>query len=205
MRRPTLPLAWTLLACLFVAPLAGAQGTAVVWTLLTAEGRRPLPVTSLDNRDYVQVDDLAGPFGTTAREAAGGLTLTAGGRTIILTADQTVVSAGGRLVSLPAPTRRRDGRWYVPVDFIPRALGAVLDEPIDLRRSSSHHPGRSAGAARGRPHRGGRVGRQRHLEIRRPRRPGVQRGGRLVVHPTPTRWTWRPPCRRSRFWRRWRW
>lgn len=136
MRRPTLLLAWTILACLVSAPLASAQGTAAAWTLLSREGRRPLAVASLDNRDYVLVDDLAAPFGTTAREAAGGLTLTAGGRTIILTADQTVVSAAGRLVSLPAPALRRDGRWYVPIDFIPRALGAVLGEAIDLRRPS---------------------------------------------------------------------
>ncbi len=54
----------------------------------------------------------------------------------MLTADQTVVQANGRLVSLLAPVLRRDGRWLVPVDFIPRALSLLLETRLDLRRNS---------------------------------------------------------------------
>jgi N-acetylmuramoyl-L-alanine amidase len=113
-----------------------AQPASPVLTLLSAEGRRALRLTQIGNQDYVAVDDLAPIFGTTAREAAGGLTLAVRGRTIVLTADQSVVSVGGRLVSLPNPTLRRDGRWFVPVDFLPRGLALALDTPMDLRRPS---------------------------------------------------------------------
>jgi len=112
----------------------GANPNAL--TLLSREGRRALPIVVINNQDYIAVDELAGPFGTTAREAAGGLTLTGRGRTLILTADQNLVSAAGRLVSLPAPVVRRDGRWYVPLDFLPRALGPAFDLRLDLRRAA---------------------------------------------------------------------
>jgi N-acetylmuramoyl-L-alanine amidase len=130
----------TVLACLCLALTAAAdgwsQGSPATLTLLSREGRRAVPVTLIDNQEYVAVDDLAGPFGTTAREAAGGLAITARGRTIIVTADQTVVSAAGRLVSLPAPSLKRDARWLVPVDFLPRALAVALETRLDWRRAS---------------------------------------------------------------------
>jgi N-acetylmuramoyl-L-alanine amidase len=124
------------LACLCLTLLVVADGVAQApsATLLTRDGRRPLPLTIVNNQEYVAVDDLAGPFGTTAREAAGGLTITVRGRTIIVTADQSVVSAAGRLVSLPAPALKRDGRWLVPAEFLPRALSVVLDTRLDWRR-----------------------------------------------------------------------
>jgi N-acetylmuramoyl-L-alanine amidase len=128
----------SVLACLILAlggaseGLAQTAGTSL--TLLSREGRRPLPLTLINNQEYVAVDDLAAPFGTTAREAAGGLTITARGRTIVVTADQTVVSAAGRLVSLPAPALRRDNRWLVPVEFLPRALSVAMDTRLDWRR-----------------------------------------------------------------------
>ena len=133
-----MPRVATALACLILAlgtaTDSWSQTTGPSLTLLSREGRRPLPLTLINNQEYVAVDDLAAPFGTTAREAAGGLTITARGRTLIVTADQTVVSAAGRLVSLPAPALRRDNRWLVPVEFLPRALSLVLDTRLDWRR-----------------------------------------------------------------------
>jgi N-acetylmuramoyl-L-alanine amidase len=111
-----------------------AQTGGPVLTLLSRSGRQTLPLTLVNNQEYVAVDDLAGVFGTVAREAAGGLTLTVGGRTLIVTADQNVVSAAGRLVSLPAPALKRDNRWLVPVEFLPRALSLVIDTRLDWRR-----------------------------------------------------------------------
>jgi N-acetylmuramoyl-L-alanine amidase len=135
MRRITRALAFLLLA-LATATNGWGQGSgpAPSLTLLSREGRRAIPITVINNQDYVAVDDLAAPFSTTAREAAGGLTITARSRTLILTADQNLVSAAGRLVSLPAPVVKRDTRWLVPLDFLPRALGPVLDLRLDLRR-----------------------------------------------------------------------
>ena len=105
-------------------------------TVLSREGRKPVPVTAINNQEYIAVDDLNTAFATTSREdrAAGGLIITARGQSIVLTADQNVVSVAGRLVSLPAPVLRRDNRWFVPVDFLPRALASALNTRIDYRR-----------------------------------------------------------------------
>ena len=114
--------------------LASAQAPSIA--VVSREGRKPLPVTTINNQDYVAVDDVNTAFATTSREdrLAGGLTITARGRSIVLTENQNVVSVAGRLVTLPAPPVRRDGRWFVPADFLPRALAAALDIRLDLRR-----------------------------------------------------------------------
>jgi len=114
--------------------LASAQAPSI--TVVSRDGRKPLAVTTINNQDYISVDDVNTTFATTSREdrLAGGLTITARGRSIVLTENQNVVSVAGRLVTLPAPPVRRDGRWLVPADFLPRALAVALDTRLDLRR-----------------------------------------------------------------------
>jgi len=116
--------------------IATAQPASL--TVLSRDGRKPLALTTINNQDYVAIDDINTTFGTTSREdrLAGGLTISLRGRSIVLTADQNVVSVGGRLVSLPSPPVRRDNRWLVPADFLPRALALILDTRLDLRRST---------------------------------------------------------------------
>jgi N-acetylmuramoyl-L-alanine amidase len=116
--------------------LASAQAPSL--TVIARDGRKPLPLTTINNQDYVAVDEVNTAFATTSREdrLAGGLTITARGRSIVLTENQNVVSVAGRLVTLPAPPLRRDGRWFVPADFLPRALAVALDVRLDLRRSA---------------------------------------------------------------------
>jgi N-acetylmuramoyl-L-alanine amidase len=116
--------------------LASAQAPAI--TVISRDGRKPLPITAINNQDYIAVDDVNAAFGTTSREdrLAGGLTITARGRSIVLTENQNVVSVAGRLVPLPAPPLRRDGRWFVPADFLPRALSSALEVRLDWRRPS---------------------------------------------------------------------
>ncbi len=116
--------------------LASAQAPSI--TVVARDGRKPLPVTAINNQDYIAVDDVNAAFATTSREdrLAGGLTITARGRSIVLTENQNVVSVAGRLVTLPAPPVRRDNRWYVPADFLSRALAVALDVRLDLRRSA---------------------------------------------------------------------
>ena len=115
-------------------PFVAAQ--APVLTVLSRDGRTPLPITIINNQEYVAVDDINTAFGSTSREdrLAGGLTMTARGQLIVLTADQNVVAVSGRLVSLPAPVLRRDNRWLVPVDFLPRAFSSAIATRIDYRR-----------------------------------------------------------------------
>ena len=125
-----------MVSVLALSLIATAQPASL--TVLSRDGRKPLPLTTINNQDYVAVDDINTVFGTTSREdrLAGGLTITLRGRSIVVTADQNVVSVSGRLVSLPAPPVRRDNRWFVPADFLPRALALVLDTRLDLRRST---------------------------------------------------------------------
>ena len=116
--------------------LASAQAPSI--TVISRDGRKPLPVTSINNQDYIAVDDINAAFATTSREdrLAGGLTITAKGRSIVVTENQNVVSVAGRLVTLPAPPLRRDARWFVPADFLARALSPALDVRLDLRRAA---------------------------------------------------------------------
>jgi N-acetylmuramoyl-L-alanine amidase len=106
--------------------------------LLSREGTRALPTTTVNGQEYVAIDDVAAMFGLALKEdrLAGGITAAAGQRTIIITSDQPVVSVAGRLVSLSAAPTRQGNRWLVPLDFLQRAVGPVLETRVELRRSS---------------------------------------------------------------------
>jgi N-acetylmuramoyl-L-alanine amidase len=112
---------------------AGAQGGPI--TVLSREGRRTLPAVEMQGHQMVGLDDLANLFQLQVREdaAARAITATYKNQTIVLTPDQSLVSASGRLVSLPAPVTRRGNRWLVPVEFISRALAPIYDVRLDLR------------------------------------------------------------------------
>lgn len=119
-------------------PLPAQPASPGALTILAREGRRTIPIATVGTQEYLAVDDVAAAFALTAREdqLAGGLTLTRDGRTIAITADQTVASVAGRLVSLQAPPVRQGGRWLVPLEFLPRVVGLVHPERLDLRRAS---------------------------------------------------------------------
>jgi N-acetylmuramoyl-L-alanine amidase len=114
-----------------------AQGGPI--TVLSRDGRRTLPAVDVQGRQMVWLDDLATLFQLQVREdtAARAITATYKNQTIVLTPDQALVSASGRLVSLPAPVTRRSNRWLVPVEFISRALAPIYDVRLDFRPASS--------------------------------------------------------------------
>jgi N-acetylmuramoyl-L-alanine amidase len=124
-------------AVLALAPLAQLQ-TAAPYTVLTREGRRSLPVRAIDGQDMAALDELTRLFDLTVREdtLAGGLTIATKTGTIALTPGQGLVSVGGRLISLPAPPVRENQTWFLPLDFLPRALGPALGTRIEVRRPS---------------------------------------------------------------------
>jgi N-acetylmuramoyl-L-alanine amidase len=126
---------------LFVAPflvaiLLSQSGSSL--TVLSSDGRRAVPLTMLNDQEYVSLDDLASLFQLAIHEdALGAVTATYKGKTIVLTSDQPLASVSGRLVSLPAaPTRgpAPGRRWLVPIEFVSRALALIYDSRLDLRK-----------------------------------------------------------------------
>ena len=89
-------------------------------------------------QEMFALDDLARLFNLVVREdaAAGGLTVTAGTQTIVLSAGQSLASVSGRLVSLPTPPVREGRTWYVPVDFVARAVAPAIGGRLELRKPS---------------------------------------------------------------------
>ena len=127
-----------LLALLNGAPAAQAPAGAAPYTVLSRDGRRPLATRVIAGQEMFGLDDLARLFDLTVREdaAAGGLTVTVRNQTIVLSPGQSLASVGGRLISLPAAPVRDGRAWFVPVDFVPRAIAPVLGSRIELRKPS---------------------------------------------------------------------
>jgi N-acetylmuramoyl-L-alanine amidase len=105
-------------------------------TVLAKDGRRALPTTSVNDQQFVALDDLAAAFQLAIHEESGAITVTYKNRTIVVTPNQALASVSGRLVSLPAQPVRAGRRWLVPIEFISRALAAVYDVRLDLRKGS---------------------------------------------------------------------
>jgi N-acetylmuramoyl-L-alanine amidase len=119
-------------------PLPGAAAARRVWTVITSSGNQPLPVTVLSNREYVSSADISGLFGLVFREdRAGGLVITMGGRSIVVSLTQGLASVDGRIVSLPGAPVRQGTAWLLPVELIERALAPGASPRIDVRRRSS--------------------------------------------------------------------
>jgi N-acetylmuramoyl-L-alanine amidase len=137
---PRLRILLASIAALTAAVLLSAQGTppAAPLMLLTREGRRPIPTIVQSGQELIALDDLASLFQVGIKEdtLAGGVTVTYKGRTVVASMQQPMASVNGRLVALPAPAIRSGTRWFVPVEFISRALGSIYDARIELRKPS---------------------------------------------------------------------
>ena len=131
---------FTVLAfCGLALVLAGhpaGQAPTPTLQLLSREGRRTIPITTTGSQEMLALEDLSRAFQLNVRDDGGAITVGYKGRTIVLTPDQTIASVAGRLISLPVPPTRTDGRWFVPLEFINRALASIYDVRLDLRRTS---------------------------------------------------------------------
>jgi N-acetylmuramoyl-L-alanine amidase len=125
---------------LLLASLPQAQGTAPATplSLISREGRRAVPTTIISGQEMIALDDVASIFQVAVREdtLTGGLTVTYKNRSIVATPDQPMASVNGRVVTLPSAVIRAGRRWFAPVEFLPRALGPIYDQRIDLRRQA---------------------------------------------------------------------
>lgn len=142
-RPPTVRAARALAAVTVLAAAAGvlplaAQEPAGGLTLVTPQGRRPIPTVDVQGSEAISLDQLAALFRLDVGEDTGERTLTVntGGGPIVLTAGQPLASVDGQLVSLDAPARRVGGRWFVPLDFLGSALARIHDQRIELRARS---------------------------------------------------------------------
>jgi len=104
--------------------------------MLAKEGRRTIPVSIINDQEFVALDDLAPIFQLTVREESLAITVSYKGKTIVLTSDQGLASVAGKLVSLPAAPARVGRRWLVPVEFLSRALAPIYDTRLELRKPS---------------------------------------------------------------------
>ena len=125
-------------ALLLALSLSAQPAAPAPFTVLTREARRPLPVRVMNAQEMFALEDLARLFDLTFREdtLAGGLTVSTKTQTITLTAGQTLASVAGRVVSLPAPPVKEGRSWFVPLDFVPRALALAMPTRLELRRPS---------------------------------------------------------------------
>lgn len=107
-------------------------------TVISRDGRRTLPTVDVGGRTMVALPDLIGPFGLRLGDdrQPGRLTLVRGPAVMVLTAGDGIVSVAGRLESLSSPPVERGGVWYVPTDFIGRALPLISEQPVELRSRS---------------------------------------------------------------------
>jgi len=132
--------AYALGVVLLASAVSGQAPTpSAALTILSKEGRRPLPIADVQGHQMVGLDDLSTLFQLTVREdaAAKAVTVSYKNQTVVLTPDQSLASmSGGRLISLPAPLTRQGRRWVVPIEFISRALAPIYDVRIDFRPAS---------------------------------------------------------------------
>ena len=137
-RRFSIAAVCVLLAVLSGAPAAQGPAAALPYTVLSRDGRRPLAARTVAGQEMFALDDLARLFGITVREdaAAGGLTVSVRNQNIVLSPGQSLASVGGRLISLPAAPVREGRAWFVPVDFVSRAIAPLLGSPLELRKPS---------------------------------------------------------------------
>ncbi len=119
-------------------PADQTAAPALPYTVLSRDARRPLAARAIGGQEMFALDDLARLFNLTVREeaAAGGLTVAVNGQTIVLSPQQPLASVAGRMISLPAAPVRDGRTWYVPVDFVGRALAPIFGSRLELRKPS---------------------------------------------------------------------
>jgi N-acetylmuramoyl-L-alanine amidase len=119
------------------APPAAGSGQTL-WTIISADGRRPMTTTPIGGREMVSAEELNRVFGVELREdpLTRGLALTVQGKTIVVSPTTGLASIGGRVVTLSTPPVRGERGWSLPMDFVDRALALVYQPRLDVRPST---------------------------------------------------------------------
>ena len=114
------------------------QGQSTNYTLYYPDGRRTITVRSSGSPRRVALDQLAPVFGLTFTEdrVAGGLVIGTRGQRIIAVPGQSFIQVGGKVVGLDGQIQRERNTWTAPIDFLSKALGPAIGEPVVLRKAS---------------------------------------------------------------------
>ena len=120
------------------APPAAGGAPQTLWTIISADGRRPMATTPVGGREMVSTDELNRVFGVEVREdpLTRGLAFTVQGKTIVVSPATGLASIGGRVVTLSTPPVRGDRGWSLPMDFVDRALALVYQPRLDVRQAT---------------------------------------------------------------------
>ncbi len=125
--------------CLLAAQTGSAfQGQTVSYTMYTPDGRRTAVVRTGITPETIALEQLASTFSLTFTEdrAANGIIIGTKGERIYASPGQSFVRAAGRVVALDGPVQRDRGGWTVPIDFLTKALGPAIGQPVVVRRAS---------------------------------------------------------------------
>ena len=114
------------------------QGQSTNYTIYYPDGRRTITVRSSGSTDVVALDQLTAVFGLTFTEdrVAGGLVIGTRGQRIIAVPGQSFIQVGGKVVGLDGQLQRERNTWTAPIDFLSKALGPAVGEPVVLRKAS---------------------------------------------------------------------
>ncbi len=104
--------------------------------LLEGERRELLPLTRGAVELIPLAQAVAGLGISSSLDPKGALVLSYGGREVVLYEKRSLASVGGELRLLSAPPVVEDGRWFVPVDSLPRLLSPLLDLRCEWRPAS---------------------------------------------------------------------
>jgi len=114
----------------------GASSEPIV--ILTEGQRRELTPVVRGEGELVALDQVISGLGVglTSDSAGGAVTLAFQGREVALYHRKSLASVGGDLRLLSSPALLEDGRWFVPVDSLPRLLGPLLARRVDWHQAS---------------------------------------------------------------------
>jgi N-acetylmuramoyl-L-alanine amidase len=121
------------------APAPQPTTTAqTLWTVIAADGRRPLASTPVNGREMVSAEELGRVFGVELREdpLTKGLALTVQGKTIVISPTTGLASVGGRVVTLSTPPLKSDRGWSLPMDVVDRALALIYQPRLEVRAAT---------------------------------------------------------------------
>ncbi len=118
-------------------PVSQTQGTGP-YILYSTEGRRTIAVRQSGNREVFTLNLLNGLFGLKFVEdfLAGGLVIETRGERIIAVPGQSFVQVAGKIISLDGPIEWDRNAWQVPFDFLTKAVGPAIGQPVVVRRPS---------------------------------------------------------------------